>query len=178
MLVKKNHRKSSVFWGNSRRPNFRAKLWSVSTEELQKASWLETSQSGMVHARPGTGRLCSGSIKLTTTSLVPSTEHQWHWWHETSAQSPKKTKRPQHAATVCLHCCCHLEEDTEEPAAEPADYRAASSIRLRRVHIHLSTRSYTLLCNSSILNLKLSNFLAPTLQVKKKLNMFFIFCYS
>ncbi len=67
----KKHRKGSIFQGNSRRINFRAKIWSASTEEQQKAAWLETSQSGMVCARPRTGRLCSWWLKLPRTSLVP-----------------------------------------------------------------------------------------------------------
>ena len=56
-------------------------------------------------------------IKTTGTSLVPSTEHQWHQWSETSVQSPKDTKRqhpPSHSLFTLLppdkwyrSICCH-----------------------------------------------------------------------
>ncbi len=50
-------------------------LWSVSTEERQKTSWLETSQSDMVHARPTTGRVCS----RTSLAHLQSLRHISRW---------------------------------------------------------------------------------------------------
>ena len=55
-------------------------------------SWLETLQTGMVHARHRTGGLWLIKTR-TRTSLVPSTEHQWDCLSEMSAQDPKTNKR-------------------------------------------------------------------------------------
>ena len=68
-------------------------------------------------------------IKTTRTSVVPSTEHQWHQWSEMSAQRPKILKDNTHPDTVCSPCC-HLTTDTQVSAAVPPDYRAASFSRL------------------------------------------------
>ena len=54
---------------------------------------------------PRTGRLYSRWLKPPRTSLVPSAEHQRHWWIETSAQSTKETKRqhpPSHSLFTLL----------------------------------------------------------------------------
>ena len=40
-----------------------------------------------------TGRLCSRWLNPPRTSLVPSTEHQWHQCSEISVQNPEETKR-------------------------------------------------------------------------------------
>ena len=55
------------------------------------------------------------------TSLVPSTEHQWHQWSEMSAQSTNILKDNIHPDTVCSPCC-HLTTDTQVSAPIPPDY--------------------------------------------------------
>ena len=62
---------------------------------------------------PRTGRLYSGWLKPTKTSQVPSTEHQWHQWSETSAQSPEDTNRqhpPRHSLFSSTFSCPAIEE--------------------------------------------------------------------
>ena len=64
-----------------------------------------------------TGRFCSGRLKPTRTSLVPSTE--WHWWGETSAQGPEDTRRSHSLFTLLPSdrryrsiCCCTNRRDS------------------------------------------------------------------
>ncbi len=65
----KRAQKRLFFLGNWRL-NFRAKLWLVSTEKLQKASWWGTSQSGLVRACPGQEGSAAGDQNIP--------EHYWY----------------------------------------------------------------------------------------------------
>ncbi len=97
-------RKGSTVWGNSRRMNFRAGLWSVSTEERQKASSLETSQSGMVCVQPRTSRLCSG--RLRPKSLQASLATRQPSWQRPQAATLATEER--WVSGLDSYCACRV----------------------------------------------------------------------
>ena len=73
----------------------------------------QTSHNGKVSGTAQDRKALQRVIKLTRSSLAPSTEHQWHWQSEMSVQSPEDAKR-QHPAQPHFDrssFLCHFSSD-------------------------------------------------------------------
>ena len=77
-------------------------------------------------------------LNLPRTSLVPSTERQWHWWMGCLHRAQRILKDNTRPATVCSPRC-HLTTHTEVSTAVPPDCRAASLPGLGDSWTHLNT---------------------------------------